>query len=208
MDEHAYFRAIEEHFIDLRGAPLLLSPADYQTARRWWRDEIPLDVVRSALDEVFARRAERAAERPVQSLRYCASAVEAAWRRASEMQRSDVRRAAAPIEVAGRLEALAGAVPEAHPGAAALRRRILALEGAPESVESELATLDEQMLADAEESLDPDEREALEQRLGRSLAALAERLPSDEVERARRRLFERALRHERHLPVLSLFADG
>src|SRR5437763_16109793 len=77
--DHAYFQAIEEIFVELRGAPLLLSPADWQVARRWQREGIPLDLVRSTLEEVFAKRKERGAKGKISSLRYCAPAVEAAW---------------------------------------------------------------------------------------------------------------------------------
>ena len=90
MNDHAYFRAIEDHFIRLRGAPLLLSPADWQIAREWHREGIPLDLVLGALDEVFERRAERGSERPIQSLRYCSSAVAAAWKRSFSMSQAGV----------------------------------------------------------------------------------------------------------------------
>ena len=49
-----YFRAIETAFIGLRGAPLLLSPTDWQTAREWYRQGIPLEVVCDVLESVFA----------------------------------------------------------------------------------------------------------------------------------------------------------
>src|SRR5262249_60194670 len=76
---HAYFQAIEEIFVELRGAPLLLSPADWQVARRWHREGVPLDLVRGSLEEVFAKRKERGAKGKISSLRCCAPAVAAAW---------------------------------------------------------------------------------------------------------------------------------
>ena len=45
----------------LRGAPLLLSPADFQVAARWQRDGVPLGLVLATLEEVFAKRRERGA---------------------------------------------------------------------------------------------------------------------------------------------------
>src|SRR3954462_8488132 len=76
---HAYFQAIEEIFVELRGAPLLLSPADWQGARRWHGEGVPFELVRSTLEEVFARRKERGARGKISSLGYCAPAVEGAW---------------------------------------------------------------------------------------------------------------------------------
>ena len=58
-----YFRAIEEAFIRLRGAPLLLSPADWQTAKSWHEERIPLELVGRVMEEVFERLRERDPER-------------------------------------------------------------------------------------------------------------------------------------------------
>src|SRR3954453_16361708 len=91
--DHAYFQAVEEIFVQLRGAPLLLSPVDWQVARRWHREGVPLDLVRSTLEEVFAKRRERGAKGRISSLRYCAPAVEAAW--------ADLRERPAPPRRAG-----------------------------------------------------------------------------------------------------------
>src|SRR5436309_13032449 len=82
---HAYFQAIEEVFVALRGAPLLLSPTDWQIARRWHREGIPLGLIRQALEAVFAKRQERGAKGRISSLRYCAPAVEAAWAERREL---------------------------------------------------------------------------------------------------------------------------
>src|SRR3954462_964977 len=76
---HAYFQAIEEIFVRLRGTPLLLSPADWHVARRWHREGVPLDLVRDALEQAFARRRERGLKGRISSLRYCAPGAEPAW---------------------------------------------------------------------------------------------------------------------------------
>ena len=76
QEDHAYFQAVEEIFVRLRGAPLLLSPKDWHVARRWHREGIPLDLVARVLEEVFAKRKERGTRGKMSSLRYCAPAVE------------------------------------------------------------------------------------------------------------------------------------
>ena len=83
-EELHYFQVLEEAFIRLRGAPLLLSPADWQVAQRWRGLGIPLDFAIAGMTEVFARRRERGSEDRVSSLRYCARAVERGWRKAEE----------------------------------------------------------------------------------------------------------------------------
>src|SRR3954447_12505200 len=125
--DHAYFQAVEEIFVELRGAPLLLSPADYQVARRWHREAVPLDLVRRTLEEVFAKRKERGAKGKISSLRYCAPAVEAAWGELKELTAPGQRAAAPAFDVAPRLAALAAALPPSLPGREALTSRFNAL---------------------------------------------------------------------------------
>src|SRR5690242_16408086 len=164
--DHAYFQAVEEIFVELRGAPLLLSPADWQVARRWHREGVPLELVRSTLEEVFAKRKERGAKGKISSLRYCAPAVEAAWADVRELT-APARRAEAPaFEVAPRLQALAASLP----GREALSSRVAGLSGDPQEVEERLATLDREMLDQAWEGLDGEARSEVEAAVEKTLA--------------------------------------
>jgi hypothetical protein len=200
--DHAYFQAVEEIFVALRGAPLLLSPADWQVARRWHREGVPLDLVRSTLEEVFAKRKERGAKGRISSLRYCAPAVEAAWADLRELT-APARRAEAPaFEVAPRLAALAASLPDRE----TLAARITSLSGDPQEVEEHLSILDRQMLDQAWEGLDGEARSAVEAAVEKTLASLAGRLPAGELASSRERLVRQTLRRKLGLPVLSLFS--
>jgi hypothetical protein len=198
--DHAYFQAIEEIFVRLRGAPLLLSPADWQVASRWHREGVPLDLVGRVLEEVFAKRRERGTKGKINSLRYCAAAVEAAWADLRELTAPGERSEAAPLDIPGRLRNLAAAVP------ARFAERVLALQGDAPSVEAALSALDREMLAASSASLAPELREEVEAAVEKTLAALKGRLPADEVERSRERLTHQVLRQRLGLPVLSLFS--
>jgi hypothetical protein len=200
--DHAYFQAVEEIFVELRGAPLLLSPADWQVARRWHREGVPLELVRSTLEEVFARRKERKAKGKISSLRYCASAVEAAWADLRELTAPARRTAAPAFEVAPRLAALAASLP----GREALAARVAQLSGDPQEVEDRLAALDREMLDQAWEELAGEIRSEVEAAVEKTLAALAGRLPTPELESSRERLVRQTLRRKLGLPVLSLFS--
>jgi hypothetical protein len=200
--DHAYFQAVEEIFVELRGAPLLLSPADWQVARRWHREGVPLDLVRSTLEEVFAKRKERGAKGKISSLRYCAPAVEAAWAALRELT-APARRAEAPaFEVAPRLAALAASLPARE----ALSARVAGLSGDPQEVEEHLAALDRQMLDQAWDGLDGETRSEVEAAVEKTLASLAGRLPRAELASSRERLVRQTLRRKLGLPVLSLFS--
>src|SRR5260370_31817442 len=74
FEDHAYFLAIEDHFVRLRGAPLLLSPADWHAARRWHQQGIPLELVRRAPEEGVARPPQPRAQGPPPSPRHCSPA--------------------------------------------------------------------------------------------------------------------------------------
>jgi len=200
QDDHGYFQAVEEIFVRLRGAPLLLSPADWQVASRWHREGVPLDLVGRVLEEVFAKRKERGTKGKINSLRYCAPAVEAAWADLRELTAPGERSEAAPLDIPSRLRSLAAAVP------AGLKERVLALQGDAPAVEAALSALDREMLAESAASLSPDLRVEMEAAVEKTLAALKGRLPADELERSRERLTWQVLRQRLGLPVLSLFS--
>jgi hypothetical protein len=215
LEDHAYFLAIEDHFVRLRGAPLLLSPADWQVARRWHRQGIPLELVRRALEEVFARRRERGAKGRISSLRYCAPAVEAAWTEHSELAAPGARVEAEAFDAASRLAALAAALPEAPRLAmgplvlAGVRAELAALAGSgldPQAIEERLAELDRRTLDGALAALGAAERAALDATLDKTIGAVAGRLAAAEIELARGRLARQVLRERLGLPMLSLFS--
>ncbi|HEX6202437.1 MAG TPA: hypothetical protein VF100_05480 [Thermoanaerobaculia bacterium] len=207
LSDLAYFRALEDFLIDLRGAPLLMSPADYRVAQRWHRRGIPLDHVREVMRDVYVRLRERGGTEPMNSLRYCARAVEAAWKRVEELRAPGEREVGEEgIAVAARLAALAAALPEGLPGRDELAARVTALAGDVEHVEAALSALDRELLATLDAGLGDEERAALEARVEETVASLFGRLFAGDVDRARDRLRRQLLRRDFALPVLSLFS--
>ncbi|MDX1503376.1 MAG: hypothetical protein R3325_13520 [Thermoanaerobaculia bacterium] len=206
QEDHAYFQAIEATFLRLRGSPLLLSPADWRVARRWRRAGLPLTLVERTLEEFFAARARRGAEGRVNSLRYCAPAVERAareWRRltapaaAGEPEAFDLER---------RLSALAEALPAGLRGRSRRAAEIRGLRGEPEEIENRLGELDRALVEEASERLGADERAELEEEAALALTHLGGRLSPEELGRIRERLVRRAVRRRAGLPTLSLFS--
>lgn len=198
--DHAWFQAVEEIFVRLRGAPLLLSPADWHVARRWHREGVPLDLIRQALEEVFAKRKERGTKGRISSLRYCAPAVEAAWADLRELTAPGERGEAPALDIPSRLRNLAARVPPE------IAPRVAGLHGDAPSVEAALSALDREMLAMAETSLEEAARREVDAAVEKTLSALRGRLPAEELERSRERLAHQVLRQRLGLPVLSLFS--
>lgn len=204
----AYFRQIEETFVGLRGAPLLLSPADWQVARRWFEEGIPLPLVRQTLAEVFAGRAERGVRGRIQSLRYCAPSIEAAWARRRELQAGGERREAGRrIDVEARLGALAAALPQGLTRREEWMQRITALSGADlEAVEEGLVLVEREIFAVAAAGLDRDVNLEISAAAESRLARATQGKPPGGREEMLQRLIRQGLRRRLGLPILSLFS--
>ena len=208
-ERHRYFRAIEDSFIDLRGSPLLLSPKDWQIAKEWYEQEVPLELVLRTVREVFARRETRRDEerhKKVWSLGYCKRSVEAVWRRQQELLAPGAEGEEQALDVPARLENLSAALPAGLPDHDEAAERIRALTGDAQVIEESLTEIDRELLQRAADALPEPDRQAIESELEASRAALVGRLPAAELERASEALREQILRRRLGLPVLSLFA--
>lgn len=203
---HRYFRAIEECFLEWRGSPLTLGAADWQLARSWFEQGLPISLVTETLEEIFERRDDEGKDK-VSSLRYFRPVIENAWQSRQELQ-APARQVETPdIDVQARLEALARALPQELLERGQWQQRLQNLTGPPQEVEQELARLDERLRHDIRQSLPETVRQGLEEKLQRSLDKLAGRLPAAELERASQRLADQLLRQVASLPVLSLFSS-
>ncbi len=210
--DREYFETIEEEFIRLRGAPLLLSPADWRLADRWRQEGVPLFLVLESVRHVFERRAERQAASPgavrgrVNSLRYCRPTVEKAWTEYRELGGAAVRqRQPAAIDVGARLEALAAAIPQATADVDDWRRRLLELHGAAPEVEQRLVELDRELVECSFNALSRADRKQVAAEAEAVLATLAGQVAAERLADVRQRMVRRLVRRRLGLPLLSLF---
>jgi len=202
---HAYFRAIEEVFIRLRGAPLMLSPEDWRVARTWHDAGIPLGIVEDTLEELFGRRREREAKGRVNSLRYCGPAVEAAWQTLRELRgpgpvvgEPEERR---PKEI---LDRIAEALPESLTGREQWATRIRSLSGGPARIDEGLRELELEILEAVHAALDSAALEQLEAGVDTACTRLASRLGPTEDKVVRAQLRRQRLREIAGLPRLTI----
>jgi hypothetical protein len=205
-EEQLYFRQIEETFIRLRGTPFLLSPSDWRLAQGWYTEQIPVEVVCRALEELFARRADRGAAGKVQSLRYCAAAVESAWRERRELGGAHVAAESYEVDVESRLAKLVGALPPDLPEHQVWTARILAANAEPAAAEGRLAALDRELIEAAVRELTAAERRRLEEEVEASLGELRGRMTPEALAADRLRLLHERARQLAGLPLLSLFS--
>jgi hypothetical protein len=203
-EDHAYFSSLEEVFIRLRGAPLLLSPADWAVARDWRRRGVPLDVVCKVMESVLGEKPELRGRSGIRSLRYFKEPVDRAWREIRNLS-PGWQREPEPLDLLGRLKSLAEAIPEDLPRSKEIRTRVLAARGTLEEVEASLGELDREILARAQRDLPEDERLAIAREAESTLRHVRSRLASEQAAETRRRLERQHLRRRLGLPVLSLF---
>lgn len=212
--DREYFETIEEEFIRLRGAPLLLSPADWRLADRWRREGVPLSLVLESIRLAFERRAERqvaspaARQRKVNSLRYCRPAVEKAWAEYRELGGASARQPRpAAIDVRARLQALADSIPPATVDLERWRKRLLELQGSAPAIEDRLVGLDRELVDRAFELLPLPEKETVAAEAEAALGRMASRVDPERLADLRRRMVRRLVRERLGLPLLSLFAE-
>lgn len=206
----AYFKAIEAAVIELRGAPLQFSPDDWQIAKVWYADGIPLDLVGEILQSVIDRRRKKEQEIP-RRLSFYREAVEKAWQKTQGLRATAKRREAPEFGVEERLERLAGVLERALAARPCLSRlpaelRTLDTSEGLEAVEQCLAEMDQRLIQGALGSLDGAEVELIEARVRQARAVLEDRFPEPPSPAVEQRLRAEAVRRLLSLPVLSLFA--
>jgi hypothetical protein len=79
IDEEEYFRVIEEHFLQKRGNPVLLSPKEWTLIREWYESEIPCEVALRGIDRAFEKKGDE--EKEITSLRYCRRLVKSEYKK-------------------------------------------------------------------------------------------------------------------------------
>lgn len=206
-EEQRYFLELELAFNQLRRSASLLSPADWQVAAGWQRNGVPLPVVIATIERLFEQRRARGDAEKIQSLRYCAPAVENAHRQLLELGHGAAPEPDLPA-LETRLDRMIrrlGAFGSQHEE----RLRACLDAGEPTAVEAALSGLRDDLAAEAYAALAADEREELEARVRRQvergIEPLRSRLTPAQCRGASERLRRRWLCEELEVPALSLF---
>jgi hypothetical protein len=234
MDDatRGYFASIERHFVERRGRPLLLSPADVARVVRWHADGIPLKAVLDGIDVHFERIVRRGkAPRRAVTLAYIEDDVLDAWAGARQRRlgRSAPGVASAPEPIAttgeharlvGELEAAAARLASGADADRALAPSIVeavtklrgkaalfdatAADHDEERAEDHLRRLEKSLLTAARAALGPDV-DAIESRVEAELADKRARMGEGPWHRVRLKLVDKAIRERFAIPRLSLF---
>lgn len=204
-EEHSYYGDIETHFVERRGSPLFITPAEWALVAKWEEQGIPVHVVKEGIDRVFER--PRAVVK-LRKLGYCRQTVEAAFRRFREVTFGgrgegdpDEDRFDASAHLSRLAEEIVGFAPEMSARVAELSKSQASLQ----AIEDALTQLDEELLDAAEETLAAAERDLLRDDAARTLASYRDRMPEKVYRSALKSAYRRRLRDRVQLPRLSLF---
>jgi len=227
-----YYRAIEEEFNRLRGAPMLLSPRDWALIGEWREAGVPLRVALQGIANVFEsflRRAQGA--RRINSLSYCRQEVLSLHELYLGLHGSDAGRpgASAGEQTPGKaiqrhLTRLARRVRESMtlasedhrddilqalawitPELKRIRSGVKTATLDPHDIEAQLRRLDETVLEAARLSLSRDELGRLESAADALLAGRRAQMTEEAYAATRRSYIAFQLRRSRNLPRLTLF---
>lgn len=208
-DGPSYYGEVETYFVERRGAPLFITPAEWGLVAKWEEQGIPVHVVQEGIDRVFER--PQAASKP-RKLGYCRQTVEAAFRRFREVSfggRREGGKDRAPaddrVDVNAHLSSLAAELQDLAPELAAQVEQLASSGANLNAMEEALTRVDEQLLDTAEETMQGDERETLLGKAARSLEAYRDRMPEKVYRSALKSAYRRRLRARAKLPRLSLF---
>lgn len=227
-----YYRAIEEEFNRLRGAPLLLSPRDWALIGEWKEAGVPLRVALQGIANVFESFATRSATaRRINSLSYCRQEVLSLHELFLGLRGTEAGR---PPDSAGEktpdrailrhLTRLARRVREATNVASEnhhdsivqalahvaselkrLRRDVRTAKLEPHALEEQLGHLDESLLDATRASLSRDELARIESEAEAMLADRRALMTEEAFIATRRTCLAHHLRRSRRLPRLTLF---
>lgn len=208
-DEHSYYGDVETYFVERRGSPLFITPAEWVLVARWEEQGIPLHVVKEGIDRVFDRPQAGVKTR---KLGYCRQSVEAAFRRFREVSFGGGSGGSASerdeIDVGDYLARITSALSGLGPDLEDLAAQVEALSGSGKSlqaIEDALGVLDDELIDRAEDRLSDTVRDALRADASRSLASYRDRMPDRVYRSALESAYRRRLRAEAKLPRLSLY---
>ena len=198
----SYARAVERHWSELCGRPVVFSPRDWALIEDWHQRGIPLQIVREAIDAAAERRKGSSPTAAPRGLAYIARAVEDAWQVVVEGRLVDAAASIdGPSEEAGGIEAWRDCRGRQPPGSRLgrlLDELIQAFEHGAPTAELE-SRLDDQLADAAPREL----RARAESEVAAELKPYEHRMTSESFESTRRKVVMRRLRMWLGLPALA-----
>jgi len=201
-DDEGYYGLVESYFIERRGSPLFITPAEWFLISQWDEDGVPLQVVKAGIDRALDR--PRNPGRTVK-LSYCRQAVRAEFRNYREIELGAHRHVPEPTSTwSSHLAGIAAALSDGYPEISAAVEDLAKSGLDSGGLEDALEDLDKKLMAAAEEATESSARAELLDRAERSLASYRDRMPDKVYRAAVQSAYRKQLRRSLEIPLLSL----
>jgi hypothetical protein len=199
LNYFSYFTEIERFYQSKRESFTLLSALDWVLIEGWKEQGIPLELVLKGMDRAFSR-----AKRKINSLAYCARAIEEVCEEQKEMT---IEAPALPDfdqdEVEGYLQKLACQVERFDKKIAESIRRVTAND--LRLAEQELSALEEKLIAKLKVEADDETMFGLKRDVEGELNPFRSTMTAPQLAMVEQQLWRRKLLEKFELPRLSLF---
>ncbi|MFN7966050.1 MAG: hypothetical protein U0V87_10230 [Acidobacteriota bacterium] len=210
--ERVFVVAIEETLQQLRGKPVVISPADLERVLDWFRREIPLHLILRTMESLGARATQGRRHSRPRSLAYFEEAVEDAF---SALQRARVgaERNVAALPIPTLASLLRGAAESVDRSSAPVSARASASQALRELAEGRgwpsprvdvVSSIDSELLEACRRCLSDEDLRLLEASVEQEIAPFLLEMSPRAQSRARELARVRLLRQRFELPDLSL----
>jgi hypothetical protein len=205
-----YFTEVEEHFQRACGVTRLLSPRDWALVEQWRNGGVPLEAVLRGIDEAFKNRRKRTSLRheTVNSLAYCAHAVEEEARRVAASARFTPAEASSGFcteTIAAYNKHNANALRRAGYDDFADELEAVPSVGGPEEIEGNVQAIEDRMAARLYGARSDQELLELRRILAPELKRYRQKMNASQFVSLEKQLLNRRLLELSGLPRLSLF---
>lgn len=201
-----YFQEISQSFLDLRGAPFVLSSKDVMTISTWEETGIPLRIVREGIRRAFEKYRQRhAGSRKIFSLSFCQ--VEVAWAFAEFRDRGvgrgcpRVSRGAKTAKARAEVQRFLGTAPSAAGYLMDVFGQALKALSRRSPREEELESLEKKVEELIQRQAPAEDRDAAQKQVQAEFAGL----PKQEQQRILGLQLVKRVREKNRIPHLSLF---
>ena len=211
-----YFTETEEHFQRARGTGLfLMSPLDWALVESWKNSGVPLEAVLRGIDHAFEKwRARKQKHRLVNSIAWCAQAVQDEAKAMAEGAPAQRQPVAPPFELE-EVRTFLMANASVLNGREGFESIVEALEmladdvearyGDLEELEQRLAALEDKMAAIVRASVIEEELFSMRRELDATLRPYRGRMTTEQIALLERQYLDRRIQEKAGLPGLSLF---
>lgn len=208
-----YLKGAEDFFIEKRGTPFILSPEDVQLILFWFKREVPLEVVKKGIEEVFEKLKERDPEKKINTIKYCAQRIEEIFRENQKSKARSWHKESAKIDILSSLNKNMENLKEFFKDKTEYKnqyekflKKIEELKKMEdlEEIEDNLKKVEEKIIEIFYKKIDKEEKEKLKNEVEKTLPPEVKLLPAHTKNSLIKTIIMEKIKREKNIPSLTL----